>query len=204
MFPPAAVFIIAFVMLFTTAVYAHDISPLELIQDTSSRMLVALEDNGAAITDDPAVLDRLVTDIVLPYFDFRRMSQWVLGKYYRKATADQRERFVVEFRNLLVRTYGRFLSDYAGEKVVYLPVADTSNATTVKVRTEIEFDDNSIISVAYSLYSGPDGWKVYDVAFDGVSMVTNYRSSFGQIIRTEGMDSLISQMVRRNSGQSGD
>ena len=204
MFPPAAVFIIAFVMLFTTAVYAHDISPLELIQDTSSRMLVALKDNGAAITDDPAVLDRLVTDIVLPYFDFRRMSQWVLGKYYRKATADQRERFVVEFRNLLVRTYGRFLSDYAGEKVVYLPVADTSNATNVKVRTEIEFDDNSIISVAYSLYSGPDGWKVYDVAFDGVSMVTNYRSSFGQIIRTEGMDSLISQMVRRNSGQSGD
>ncbi len=204
MFPPAAVFIIAFVMLFTTAVYAHDISPLELIQDTSSRMLVALKDNGAAITDDPAVLDRLVTDIVLPYFDFRRMSQWVLGKYYRKATADQRERFVVEFRNLLVRTYGRFLSDYAGEKVVYLPVADTSNATNVKVRTEIEFDDNSIISVAYSLYSGPDGWKVYDVAFDGVSMVTNYRSSFGQIIRTEGMDSLISQMVRRNLGQSGD
>jgi phospholipid transport system substrate-binding protein len=174
MFPPAAILIMAFVMLF------------------------------AAITDDPAALDRLVTDIVLPYFDFRRMSQWVLGKYYRKATADQRERFVVEFRNLLVRTYGRFLSEYAGEKVVYLPVADTSDATSVKVRTEIEFGDNSVISVAYSLYSGPDGWKVYDVAFDGVSMVTNYRSSYGRIIRTEGMDSLISQMVRRNSGQSGD
>jgi phospholipid transport system substrate-binding protein len=204
MFPPAAILIMAFVMLFTTAASAHDISPLELVQDTSSRMLIALKEEGAAITDDPAALDRLVTDIVLPYFDFRRMSQWVLGKYYRKATADQRERFVVEFRNLLVRTYGRFLSEYAGEKVVYLPVADTSDATSVKVRTEIEFGDNSVISVAYSLYSGPDGWKVYDVAFDGVSMVTNYRSSYGRIIRTEGMDSLISQMVRRNSGQSGD
>ena len=96
---------------------AHDVSPLELVRDTSSRMLVALQDEGAVIAADPAVLDRLVADIVLPYFDFRRMSQWVLGKYWRTATAEQRERFVVEFRALLVRTYGRALSDYAGEKV---------------------------------------------------------------------------------------
>ena len=96
------------------------------------------------------------------------------------------------------------MHDYAGEKVVYLPAADASNATSVKVRSEIELSDNSTISVAYSMYPGSDGWKVYDVAFDGVSMVTNYRSSFGRIIRTEGMDSLISQMVQRNSGESGD
>lgn len=201
---PAAVLIIVFVMPFPTAASAHEISPLELVRDTSSRMLVALKDESAAIAADPDVLDKLVADIVLPYFDFRRMSQWVLGKYYRKASPDQRERFVAEFRNLLVRTYGRFLSDYAGEKVVYLPAADANNATSVKVRTEIELSDNSTISVAYSMYPSSDGWKVYDVAFDGVSMVTNYRSSYGRIIRTEGMDSLIIQMARRNSGESGD
>lgn len=203
-FPPAAVLIMVLVMPFTTAASAHEISPLELVRDASSRMLVALKDEGAAIAADPAVLDRLVADIVLPYFDFIRMSQWVLGKYYRKATVEQRERFVAEFRNLLVRTYGRFLSDYADEKVIYLPAAEVKNATSVKVRTEIELSDNSTISVAYSLYSSPNGWKVYDVAFDGVSMVTNYRSSYGRIIRTEGMDSLIIQMARRNSGESGD
>jgi phospholipid transport system substrate-binding protein len=203
-FTPAAVLIMVLVMPFPIAASAHEISPLELVRDTSSRMLVALKDEAAAIAADPTVLDGLVADIVLPYFDFRRMSQWVLGKYYRKATADQRERFIAEFRNLLVRTYGRFLFDYAGEKVVYLPAADANNATSVKVRTEIELSDNSTISVAYSLYPSSDGWKVYDVAFDGVSMVTNYRSSYGRIIRTEGMDSLIIQMARRNSGESGD
>ena len=201
---PAVVLVMVLVMPFTTAASAHDITPLELVRDTSSRMLVALKDEAAAIAADPAVLDMLVADIVLPYFDFRRMSQWVLGKYYRKATADQRERFVAEFRNLLVRTYGRFLSDYAGEKVIYLPVADASAATSIKVRTEIEFNDDSTVAVTYSLYSSSNGWKVFDVAFDGVSMVTNYRSTYGRIIRTEGMDSLIDQMVARNSGQLGD
>lgn len=202
-FPLAGVLIMALALLCPPAAAAHDVSPLELVRDTSSRMLVAMKDEGAAIAADPAVLDKLVEEIVLPYFDFRRMSQWVLGKYWRKAAPDQRERFVAEFRNLLVRTYGRFLSDYAGEKVIYLPVGEVGDAASVTVRTEIELSDNTAVPVAYSLYLSSDGWKVYDVAFDGVSMVTNYRSSYGRIIRTEGMASLIDQMARRNTAQTG-
>ena len=164
-------------------------------------MLIALQDERAVIAADPAFLDKLVAAIVLPYFDFRRMSQWVLGKHWRTATAQQREGFVMEFRNLLVRTYGRALSDYAGEKVIYLPLGDATGAGTVTVRTRIELSDNSTVPVAYSMYMGEDGWKVYDVAFNGVSLVTNYRSSYDRIIRTEGMDSLIQQMKGRNSAQ---
>jgi len=202
-FPPASVMLMALALLFTAPAAAHEASPLELVRDTSSRMLVAMKDNGAAIAADPAVLDKLVEEIVLPYFDFRRMSQWVLGKYWRKAAPDERERFVVEFRNLLVRTYARFLFDYVGEKVIYLPVGQASDATNVTVRTEIELSDSAAVPVAYSLYLGPDGWKVYDVAFEGVSMVTNYRSSYGRIIRAQGMTSLIDQMVQRNMVQAG-
>ena len=202
-FPRAAILVAALLVLSAVPAPAHDVSPLELVRDTSSRMLVALQDEGAVIAADPAALDRLVADIVLPYFDFRRMSQWVLGKHWRTATAEQREKFVVEFRALLVRTYGRALSDYAGEKVIYLPVGDQPGSDNVTVRTEIELSDNTSVPVAYSMYLGEDGWKVYDVAFNGVSLVTNYRSSYGRIIRAEGMDSLIQQMARRNTVQSG-
>ncbi len=200
--PRAALLMAAFLTLFAAPASAHDISPLELVRDTSSRMLIALQDEGAVIAADPAALDRLVEEIVLPYFDFRRMSQWVLGKYWRTATAEQRESFVLEFRALLVRTYGRALSDYAGEKVVYLPAGDETGTDKVTVRTEIELSDNTSVPVAYSMYLGGEGWKVYDVAFNGVSLVTNYRSSFGRVIRTEGMDNLIRQMQRRNAVQA--
>ena len=178
-----------------------NISPQELVRDTSSRMLSALRDEREAISRNPGRLYELVSDIVLPYFDFRRMSQWVLGKNWRSATEDQRERFVEQFRQLLVRTYGTALSEYADEKIIYLPFMEKSGARTVTVRTEIE-QGGSTIPISYSMYNSSDGWKVYDVSISGVSLVTNYRSTFGNIVRDEGMSSLIKQLVERNGMQS--
>jgi phospholipid transport system substrate-binding protein len=177
---------------------ADDITPQELVRDTSSRMLVALHDEQESIREDSGRLYELVSEIVLPYFDFRRMSQWVLGKNWRKATPEQRERFVEQFRLLLVRTYGSALFEYADEKIIYLPFVADSKAKTVTVRTEIELPAATAIPITYSMYRSNAGWKVYDVSISGVSLVTNYRSTFGSIIRKDGMDVLISQMFERN------
>ncbi len=181
---------------------ASDISPQELVRDTSSRMLSALRNEKQAIAGNPGHLYELVSTIVLPYFDFERMSQWVLGKNWRIATPEQRTQFVEQFRRLLVRTYGNALLDYADEKIIYLPFVQDSTARTVTVRTEIE-QGGSTIPISYSMYNSSDGWKVYDVAISGISLVTNYRSTFGSIIRDEGMNSLIKQLVERN-GAPGD
>jgi len=179
---------------------AADISPLEVVRDTSSRMLLALESERPRIAQEPGHLYELVAEIVLPYFDFRRMSQWVLGRNWRTATAQQRERFVEQFRILLVRTYGRALSEYADEKVIYLPFDVGSEADRVTVRTEIEQPGIAPIPISYAMYLSDGGWKVYDVAISGVSLVTNYRSSFSSIIRKDGIDSLIEQLGDRNAG----
>ena len=102
-------------------VMAADVSPQELVRDTSSRMLLAMNEQRDIIEKDSAHLYQLVEEIVLPYFDFQRMSQWVLGKNWRNASAQQREQFVEQFRMLLVRTYGTALLEYADEEIVYLP-----------------------------------------------------------------------------------
>jgi phospholipid transport system substrate-binding protein len=184
----------------SAAATANDISPQELVRDTSSRMLTALHEQHDAIARDSEHLYRLVSEIVLPYFDFERMSQWVLGKNWRTATPDQRQRFVDQFRALLVHTYGTALSKYADEKIVYLPFVDDGKSGTVTVRTEIE-QAGSTIPISYSMYRSGEGWKVYDVSISGVSLVTNYRSSFSNIIRDKGMDSLIQQLTDKNSGK---
>jgi phospholipid transport system substrate-binding protein len=182
-------------------VAANELSPQELVRDTSSRMLSALRDEQDVIASNPGRLYELVSDIVLPYFDFRVMSKWVLGKNWRKATPEQRERFVDAFRALLVRTYGTALSEYADEKIVYLPHTLDNKARTVTVQTEIK-QGGSSIPISYSMYNSRDGWKVYDVVISGVSLVTNYRSTFGNIIRAKGMDNLIEQLVERNQLQT--
>ncbi len=198
---PSALVLLAMLAVLPAAHGAGDLSPQELVRDTSSRMLMAMRNEHDAIVEDSDKLYRLVSEIVLPYFDFERMSQWVLGKNWRTATPQQRERFVGQFRDLLVRTYGTALSEYANEKIVYLPFVDDGKSGTVTVRTEIE-QGGSTIPISYSMYQGSNGWKVYDVSISGVSLVTNYRSTFGSIIRDKGMDSLIQQLSERNTGKS--
>lgn len=117
---------------------AGDVSPQELVRETSSRMLKALREERELIANNPEHLYELVSTIVLPYFDFERMSMWVLGKNWRTATADQRVQFVEQFRQLLVRTYGTALSEYSDEEIIYLPVLGDGKQERVTVRTEIE------------------------------------------------------------------
>jgi phospholipid transport system substrate-binding protein len=180
---------------------AGDVSPQELVRETSSRMLKALREERELIANNPEHLYELVSTIVLPYFDFERMSMWVLGKNWRTATADQRVQFVEQFRQLLVRTYGTALSEYSDEEIIYLPVLGDGKQERVTVRTEIE-QAGSTIPISYSMYKAHDGWKVYDVVISGVSLVTNYRSTFSSIIEDKGMDSLIRQMSERSDGKA--
>ena len=177
---------------------ASELSPQDMVRDTSSRMLVAMHTEQELIEKDATHLYELVEEIVLPYFDFRRMSQWVLGKNWRKATAEQREQFVEQFRMLLVRTYGTALLEYADEEIVYLPTVEPEDAARVTVRTEIDQPGVGVTPIFYSMYQSDAGWKVYDISISGVSLVTNYRSTYGSIIRKDGIDHLIARLVEHN------
>lgn len=180
------------------AIAAEPQPPLEMIKQTADRMLVKLKEDKAVIRKDPTRIYALVSDIVLPRFDFERMASWVLGKHWRTATPVQREKFVAEFRNLLVRTYATSLTDHTDRTITYTPVRAESGATEVTVHTAIEQPGAAAIPIDYSLALKEGEWKVYDVAIDGVSLVTNYRTSFSNEIRKSGLDKLIVKLAQRN------
>lgn len=192
-------FIITFacLLLFTTPA-SSDQSPLKLVRDTSTKMMMMLREEESAIKQNPARLQEIVTENVLPHFDFERMGRWTLGKYWRDASPQQRDEFIKEFRALLVRSYGKALVDYADAKIVYLPFRMKDNETQVKVQTELSRPHDNIVKITYSLHSTENGWKVYDVAIEGVSLVANYRSSFMSKVRQDGLDQLINQLAANN------
>lgn len=177
---------------------ADDAAPEQLVRSTTDQMLALFVENREKIQNDPGSLYGLVDDIVLPHFDFKRMSQWVLGKYWRTATPEQRERFMVEFRNLLVRTYSSLLFDYTNQTIDYLPSRITHNGERATVRTVINDTDGAKIPIVYSMYMKDKGWQVYDVAIEGVSLVSNYRGTFASEIRSGGLDKLIERLAQRN------
>ena len=77
-----------------------------------------------------------------------------------------------------------------------------ADARTVTVRTEIVQAGGQNIPVHYSLYNKAGSWKVYDITIDGVSLVTNYRTSFNDEIRQKGLDKLIARLSDMNSGKA--
>lgn len=178
---------------------AENTDPEALVRETSDRMLVVLKEQHAVIKAEPQRLYELVDDIVLPHFDFERMARWVLGKHWKRASPEQQQRFVAEFRTLLVRTYGTALLDYTDLKINYLPLRMSEGSEDVTVRTEVMKPGAQPIPINYSMLRRADGWKVYDVAIDGISLVSNYRTDFSNQINTGGLDALIQKLVERNA-----
>ncbi|RMD71200.1 MAG: ABC transporter substrate-binding protein, partial [Gammaproteobacteria bacterium] len=123
--------ICAFALLFWILPAHAQQDPLQLVQQTAERMLAEIRAHKAELQQHPERIYDLVEDIVLPHFDFERMSRLVLGRYWRSATPEQRRRFVKEFRMLLVRTYANALLEYSDQKLSYGPVRGSGDEVTV-------------------------------------------------------------------------
>lgn len=177
-----------------------------LIIEHSNQLLTALKEQNSAIKTNNQIAYDLVEDIVLPHVDFARVARLVLGKYWRSANAEQRQRFTSEFRAFLVRTYVTAMIEFSdqiishGESVKYLPFRN-SDPNDVSVRMQITLPDRPPAHINYSLYQDGtgNGWKIYDLAVEGVSLATTYRSSFATQIRREGIDGLITKLAERNA-----
>ena len=174
----------------------------QLVIDTSTKVLERLKDDREKLQANSELIYPLVEDLELPHFDFERMSVWVLGKNWRKADKQQQQQFVDEFRTLLVRTYAKALLEYTDQSINYLPFHAEENAKRVTVRTEIAQPGGVNIPINYSMFLNQEGkWKVYDISVDGVSLVTNYRTSFASEIRQGGIDKLLARLVEMNTGK---
>ena len=183
---------------FTVVAQAGGADAVDVLKATTAALSVEVELNRDAIETDPGFARAVVRKILTPRLDLNRTSRWVLGKYWRKADALQKERFMQEFRTLLVRLYASAVADLAGAEVEYLPVDSEPDARDVTVKTQIPREGAEPIGVYYRMYNGDGGWKVYDVTIDGVSLVTTYRSSFSRLVRTDGMDVLIDKLAEKN------
>jgi len=190
------VVIVIFTLFSSNAVAS--LEPQALIQEVAQKTIDRLNAEQALIKKEPERLNSLINEFVLPHFDFERMSKWVLGKHWRRASKQEKQQFIGEFRTLLVRTYATSLSDYAQQTITYLPFRGDLNSGEVMVKSEVEQPGSFSIPINYRLYKINSDWKVYDVTIDDISLVSNYRTSFAREIKTKGIDGLIKEMAEKN------
>ncbi len=179
-------------------------APDVLLDRVAKNMVTSLNTERDKIRQNPARLNEIVSDILLPHLDFVSASKWVLGKHWTDASRDQKKQFILEFRNLLVRFYSTALSEYLAENEVreemirIVPLRAPPENKSVTVRSEVLPPNGKPIPVLYHMHLRRDRWRIFDVSVEGVSMVSTYRTSFDSEIRQHGLDNLIASLAQRN------
>jgi phospholipid transport system substrate-binding protein len=168
--------------------------PTEVIQAAAQSMLHDLDKDRAAYRRDPAKVGQLVDKYLLPHFDTEYSARLVLGKYWRTATPEQRQRFIDAFYHSLLNNYGAALAEFTADRLKIYPSNVDPAKPTATVRTEVKRDNGDRVAVNYYMHKSPQGWKAWDVVIDGISYVNSYRTDFGAQIEQQGIDAVIKRL----------
>ncbi len=181
------------------AAHAEVIAPDVLIKNTVREVTAIIKQDKDIQAGDQKKIIALVDAKVLPHFDFQRMTQLAVGRYWRTATPEQQQALVTEFRDLLVRTYTKVFTVYRDQAIEVKPVRMAPEDTEVTVSTVISKPGSQPTSVDYEMKKAADGWKVFDISVEGVSMVMSYRGTFASQIQQDGIDGLIKTLSDKNA-----
>jgi phospholipid transport system substrate-binding protein len=184
--------------LFVQTAVAQDVAPDALVRSVTDDVIAVVKQDKDIQSGSTRKTIALVEEKVLPHFDFTRMTALAMGINWRKATAEQQKVLVEQFKTLLVRTYSTALSAYRNQVIEVKPLRAQPNDTEVTVRSEVKQSGAEAVSIDYSMSKTPAGWKVYDVAVGGVSLVTTYRDTFAAEVRNAGIDGLIKSLSQKN------
>lgn len=186
------------VFLLCSSVYAQEDSPDTLIKSVTDDVLTIVRQDKEIQGGNTKKAIELVEVKVLPHFNFQHMTALAMGRDWNKASVEQKKQLSEEFKTLLVRTYSNALTGYKDQTIRYKPTKMQPGDAEVVVRTEIVQPGGRPIQLDYSVEKRDDGWKVYDVVVAGVSLVTNYRDTFNQEVRANGIDGLLQMLVNKN------
>ena len=186
------------VFLMCSSAFAQEDSPDALIKRVTDDVLTIVRQDKDIQSGNAKKAIELVEAKVLPNFNFMRMTALAMGKDWNKASPEQKKQLAEEFKTLLVRTYSNALTGYKDQTVRYKPTRMQAGDTDVVVKTEVVQAGAKPIQLDYSMEKQDEGWKVYDVIVAGVSLVTNYRDTFSQEVRANGVDGLIKMISTKN------
>jgi phospholipid transport system substrate-binding protein len=181
-----------------TTAFAQE-APDEVVRKNVNDVLAAIKSDKDLQSGNLAKIEKLAEEKVIPHFNFQRMTQLAVGRNWKDASDAQKTALIAQFRTLLVRTYSSSLSSYRNQTIDVKPLKTAAAETEVVVKTAVIQPGGQPIPIDYSMEKTPNGWKVFDVLIDGVSLVTNYRSSFNTEIKTNGIDGLVKSLSDRNA-----
>jgi phospholipid transport system substrate-binding protein len=178
---------------------AQELGPEELVRKVTEEVFEAIKADKQLAAGDRQKAIKLAEEKVLPHIDFEEATRLAVGRSWAKATPEQKERLVTEFRNMLVRTYSNAITAYQGQTMKVMPVRTKPGDTEVTVHNQFIRAGGKPVLLDYSMHKTDKGWKIYDIVVEGVSLVLTYRSEFDAVVKQEGIDALIRRLAQKNT-----
>ena len=178
---------------------AQEMRPDELVRKVTTDVLAAIKIDPQLQAGDRRKALALAEEKILPHVDFREATLLAMGKSWQLATPAQQTQIVNEFRSMLVRIYSNAIDVYRGQNMQVLPVRMAPGATEVTVRNRYISGGRPPVPVEYAMRKTAEGWKIYDIAVEGVSLVLTYRAEFESITRASGVEGLLKRLREKNA-----
>lgn len=171
-------------------------SPNRIVEEAAELLATELDGRKEELAADRAALHEVINGILLPRFDRKYSAQLVLGKHWRTANDEQRQRFIDAFYNALLQRYSDGVLEYNQDRVEILPFRGDASKPRTMVRSIVRLDDGSRVPVNYGLVKRDNGWLLFDVTIEGVSYIRNFRAELDSEIRTTSLAAVIERLER--------
>ena len=167
---------------------------------TAARAASPLEDVKSLITELQTILQThsqrserldLVEKVTAKHLDFREMAKRCLGSTWNTLSGNQKNEFTHLFGELLKAHYANHLDDFAKTTVTYEGETCSAEASEVRI---VVVRPNDRIPVSFRLRQKPEGWMIYDMNIDGVSMVSNFSTQFSRALVTGSYQGLVARL----------
>jgi phospholipid transport system substrate-binding protein len=173
----------------------HAGAPTDSMKATIDEVLRIIRDKELKPPGKAEERRQQLEQVVGARFDYQEMSKRALGAPWNGLSDEDKQEFVGLFRTLLTNSYADKIETYSGEGVHYLN--ERTEKDYAEVRTKV-LSGKTEIPLDYRLINRADGWRVYDVVVDGVSLVNNYRGQFTKILRATSYADLVDQLRKKS------
>jgi phospholipid transport system substrate-binding protein len=190
--------LLAATILFSTPALAQEMGPDQLVQKVTEEVLATIKSDKQLAAGDKQKALKLAEEKVLPHIDFEEATRLAVGRAWKQASPEQRKILIDEFRKMLVRTYSNGIESYQGQTMKILPSRGKQGGEDATVRAQFIRAGGQPLPLEFQARKTPQGWKLYDISIEGVSLVLTYRSEFDAVVKQGGIDALIKRLREKN------
>ncbi len=183
-------YLLLFFLLLSPVVVADvGTEPEKILKISVDNVFSVLSDKELSLDQKKRELNKITNSV----FEFPLMAKLSLGKeQWSKFSTKQREEFKSLFIELFQEFYSEKINIFRDEKVSFDPPI-IENERRVKVPT-ILFSNGKKVSILYKMFKTKNGWKIYDIVIEGVSLIQTYRSQYHYVIKNNKIEGLLTKM----------